>query len=102
MQTALRYGLRRSKRQGEKVYVELRYDGTVTLHEGYISQAEARRQEKAKSGQDDGPAASIKPEVSSPLAEYILLHRHGVAQARRPPTHGHGSRACSRYVKTQT
>lgn len=36
----------RTKRQGGKVYVELRHDGTVTFHEGYISKAEARRQEK--------------------------------------------------------
>jgi ParB family chromosome partitioning protein len=71
----------RTKRQGGKVYVELRHDGTVTFHEGHVSQAEARRQEKAKSGQDDVPAAPVKPEMSGPLAEYILLHRHGAAQA---------------------
>ena len=71
----------RTKKQGGKVYVELRHDGTVTFHEGYISQAEARRQEKAKSGQKDTPAAPVKPEMSGPLAEYILLHRHGAAQA---------------------
>ncbi|MDY7097460.1 MAG: ParB/RepB/Spo0J family partition protein [Pseudomonadota bacterium] len=71
----------RTKRQGGKVYVELRHDGTVTFHEGYISQAEARRQEKATSGKDDTPAAPVKPEMSGPLAEYILLHRHGAARA---------------------
>jgi ParB family chromosome partitioning protein len=71
----------RTKKQGGKVYVELRHDGTVTFHEGYISQAEARRQEKAKSGQDDAPIAPVKPEMSGPLAEYTLLHRHGAAQA---------------------
>lgn len=70
----------RTKRQGGKVYVELRHDGTVTFHEGFISQAEARRQEK-KTGNDDAPAAPVKPEMSGPLAEYILLHRHGAAQA---------------------
>ncbi len=71
----------RTKRQGGKVYVELRHDGTVTFHEGFISQAEARRQEKAKAGKDDAPAAPVKPEMSGPLAEYILLHRHGAAAA---------------------
>ena len=71
----------RTKRQGGKVYVELRHDGIVTFHEGYISQAEARRQEKTKSGKDDAPAAPVKPEMSGPLAEYILLHRHGAARA---------------------
>jgi hypothetical protein len=38
----------RTKKQGGKVYVELRHDGTVTFHEGYISQAEARRQEASR------------------------------------------------------
>ncbi len=71
----------RTKKQGGKVYVELRHDGTVTFHEGYISQAEARRQEKGKTGQDDTRAAPVKPEMSGPLAEYILLHRHGAASA---------------------
>ena len=71
----------RTKRQGGKVYVELRHDGTVTFHEGFISQAEARRQETAKTGKDDAPAAPVKPEMSGPLAEYILLHRHGAATA---------------------
>ncbi|WP_375210673.1 ParB/RepB/Spo0J family partition protein [Hyphococcus sp.] len=71
----------RTKKQGGKVYVELRHDGTVTFHEGYISQAEARRQEKAKTGDGDAPVAPVKPEMSGPLAEYILLHRHGAAAA---------------------
>ena len=71
----------RTKKQGGKVYVELRHDGTVTFHEGFISQAEARRQETAKTGKDDAPAAPVKPEMSGPLAEYILLHRHGAATA---------------------
>ena len=71
----------RTKKQDGKVYVELRHDGTVTFHEGYISQAESRRQEKAKSGKGGAPAAPVKPEMSGPLAEYILLHRHGAASA---------------------
>ncbi|MHA7857789.1 MAG: ParB/RepB/Spo0J family partition protein [Henriciella sp.] len=71
----------RTKRQGGKVYVELRHDGTVTFHEGYISQAEARRLDRAANGETNTEPAQIKPEMSGPLAEYILLHRHGAAQA---------------------
>jgi len=71
----------KSKKQGGKVYVELRHDGAASFHEGYVSQAEARRREKEKDGRGaDGPAC-VKPEMSGPLAEYILLHRHGAAQA---------------------
>ena len=72
------------KRQGGKVFVEIRHDGTVNFHEGLLRQAEARRIEAANqnSGRTDGAkAAPAKPEMSGPLAEYILLHRHGAAQA---------------------
>ena len=71
----------KTKKQGGKVFVELRHDGSATFHEGYISQAEARRREKVKRGGGDGSSAPVKPEMSGPLAEYILLHRHGAAQA---------------------
>ena len=71
----------KTKKQGGKVFVELRHDGSVTFHEGYISQAEARRNDKEKRGGDDASSAPVKPEMSGPLAEYILLHRHGAAQA---------------------
>ncbi|MEH6808137.1 MAG: ParB/RepB/Spo0J family partition protein [Hyphomonas oceanitis] len=71
----------KTKKEGGKVFVELRHDGSVTFHEGYISQAEARRNDKEKRGSDDPSSAPVKPEMSGPLAEYILLHRHGAAQA---------------------
>jgi len=71
----------KTKKQGGTVFVELRHDGSVTFNEGYISQAEARRREKNKHGGDDASSAPVKPEMSGPLAEYILLHRHGAAQA---------------------
>ena len=71
----------RTKKQAGKVFVELRHDGTVTFHEGYISQPEARRREKDQRGGDDPSSAPVKPEMSGPLAEYVLLHRHGAAQA---------------------
>ncbi|NHK27149.1 ParB/RepB/Spo0J family partition protein [Parvularcula flava] len=69
-----------SRRQGGKVFVECRHDGSVIFHEGYLCRAEARRREKAKRGQY-GTDASARPEMSGPLADYILLHRHGAAQA---------------------
>jgi ParB family chromosome partitioning protein len=73
--------LTKSRKQGGKVIVELRHDGTVTFHEGFVSQAEARRKETARSPKGAQPPAPVKPEMSGPLAEYILLHRHGAAQA---------------------
>lgn len=69
-----------SKDEGGKVFVEIRHDGTTTFHEGYLTRAEARRRVKNASaaGDSSGP---VKSEMSGPLAEYVLLHRHGVAQA---------------------
>lgn len=69
-----------SKDEGGKVYIEIRRDGTVTFHEGYLSRADARR--NAKNNQEEGEQEqSIKSEMTGPLAEYILLHRHAIAGA---------------------
>ncbi len=64
---------------GGKVFIEVRHDGSVQFHEGQLSSAEARRRERSATG---GETASpvIRPEMSGPLAEYILLHRHAAAQ----------------------
>ncbi len=72
---------KRPRTKGGSVIVEVRHDGTVTFHEGYITQAEARKLETRARPGDDTEAASTKPEMSGPLAQYIGLHRHGAARA---------------------
>ncbi|GAB5457333.1 MAG: ParB/RepB/Spo0J family partition protein [Henriciella sp.] len=72
--------VKRPRTKGGKVFVEVRHDGTVTFHEGYISQAESRKLERAKTG-DAAETKAIRPEMSGPMAQYILLHRHGAARA---------------------
>ncbi|PQA88294.1 ParB/RepB/Spo0J family partition protein [Hyphococcus luteus] len=69
------------KSQGGKVFVEIRHDGTVNFHEGLLRQAEARRHAANANGEKPAKPDPVKPEMSGPLAEYILLHRHGAAQA---------------------
>jgi len=71
----------RSKEEGGKVYIEIRHDGTVTCHEGYVTQVEARRLDRATNGETDTEPTQIKPEMSGPLVDYIGLHRHGAARA---------------------
>ncbi len=66
--------------KGGKVFVEIRHDGTVTFHEGMITQAESRRLEKVTTG-EPAETKTIRPEMSGPMAQYILLHRHGAARA---------------------
>ena len=72
--------VKRPRTKGGKVFVATRHDGKTEFHEGFITSAEARRLDKSASGADDGPA-EIKPEMSGPMAEYILRHRHGAARA---------------------
>jgi ParB family chromosome partitioning protein len=70
-----------SKDEGGKVYIEIRHDGTVTCHEGYVTQAEARRLDRAAAGESNTEPVQTKPEMSGPMADYIGLHRHGAARA---------------------
>ena len=69
----------RSKRQGGKVYVQLRVNGEVVFHEGLVSRREAQAAERRARGEDDKPA---RPELTSTLAAYIDLHRHAAVGAR--------------------
>ncbi|MGE0184055.1 MAG: ParB/RepB/Spo0J family partition protein [Parvularculaceae bacterium] len=71
----------RAKKDGGKVFVEIRHDGTVKFHEGFLRQGEAKRLSRAAEQKGEGGPAPAKSEMSGPLAEYILLHRHGAAQA---------------------
>ncbi|WP_084733056.1 ParB/RepB/Spo0J family partition protein [Sphingobium chungbukense] len=67
------------KRKGGRVYVEVRTNGEVIFHEGYVTEKEARRIEKGEK-----VAAGIKiarPELSSALASYVDLHRLHAARA---------------------
>ncbi|MEP0315150.1 MAG: ParB/RepB/Spo0J family partition protein [Hyphomonas sp.] len=73
--------IKRPRTKGGSVIIEVRHDGTVTFHEGYITQAAARKLDKASGGKYDQATTDIKPEMSGPLAQYIALHRHGAARA---------------------
>ena len=71
---------KRPRTKRGKVYVEIRHDGSAEFHEGYVTQGEARKLDKAAVGEDDTPA-DIRPEMSGPMREYIALHRHGATRA---------------------
>jgi ParB family chromosome partitioning protein len=67
---------RRSKAKGGKVYIALSHRGDVTIHEGYISSKEARRQERGEAIQKP-----VRPELTAPLTNYVDLHRHAAVRA---------------------
>lgn len=67
------------KRKGGRVYVEVRSNGEVTFHEGYVTSKEAKRLERGEAI-DTGPKAP-RPEVSGTCQTYIDLHRHAAVRA---------------------
>ncbi|WP_296614636.1 ParB/RepB/Spo0J family partition protein [Sphingomonas sp.] len=68
-----------AKRKGGRVYVDVRTNGEVVFHEGYLTRAEARR-----AARGEPIAATEKPvraEITSALNSYIDLHRHAAVRA---------------------
>lgn len=66
------------KRKGGRVYVDVRNNGEVTFHEGYMTRKEAQRVARG-----DAPEAIkiARPEVTSTMQTYLDLHRHAAARA---------------------
>ena len=67
------------KRKGGRVYIEVRDNGEITFHEGYVTAKEAKRLERGEAI-DTGPKA-VRPEVTSTMQTYIDLHRHVAVRA---------------------
>jgi ParB family transcriptional regulator, chromosome partitioning protein len=68
---------KRSKKQGGKLFIAVSHRGDVTVHEGYVSRREARRQERAEAGEKPK-----RPELTAPLQNYVDLHRHAVVRSK--------------------
>jgi ParB family chromosome partitioning protein len=70
------------KRKGGRVYLDLRANGEVVIHEGYLSRKEAARLAKADaSGGDVAVEKAVRPELTSGTQTYIDLHRHAAVRA---------------------
>jgi len=67
------------KRKGGRVYLDVRANGEVIVHEGYLSRKEAAR--LAKGGAEGPLAKPARPEVTAPLQSYLDLHRHAAVRA---------------------
>ncbi|WP_428408674.1 ParB/RepB/Spo0J family partition protein [Hyphococcus sp.] len=73
---------KRSRAKGGRVFIEIRHDGTVTFHEGYVTSAEARKLKNGKAGEAEADAPqAVRPEMSGPMADYVALHRHAASRA---------------------
>lgn len=77
---------RADKRKGGKVYIQLRRDGEVVFHEGFISRAEAAAAERRARGESEDRKPA-RPEMTATLASYVDLHRHAAVawQLARTP-----------------
>ncbi|HEX7854645.1 MAG TPA: ParB N-terminal domain-containing protein [Sphingobium sp.] len=69
---------RAPKRKGGRIYINVRANGEVTFHEGFVTSKEAQRIAKGeKIGEGHKPP---RPEISSTLRTYIDLHRHAAVR----------------------
>ncbi len=68
-----------SKTNGGRLYIEVRADGQVIEHEGYLTHAERRRAERAAKGEAEASPIA-RPELTKAAQNYVALHRHGAVQ----------------------
>ncbi len=68
-----------SKADGGRLYIEVRADGEMIEHEGYLTHAERRRAERAAKGEAEAPPTE-RPELTKAAQNYVALHRHGAVQ----------------------
>jgi ParB family chromosome partitioning protein len=71
-----------TKKDGGRVYVEVRFNGEVTFHEGFITRKEHDRRIRKLAGGDDaeGEAQTARPELTAAAQNYVELHRHAAVR----------------------
>jgi ParB family chromosome partitioning protein len=75
--------VRAGKKKGGKVFIAASHDGAVEIFDGWLSQKEARKLEKAQGHHADGDKkklAATGPMMTQALENYIDLHRHLVVR----------------------
>ena len=66
-----------AKQEGGKVFITVSHQGEVSEHEGYVTNAEAKRRERAERSEP----SSETPELTKPAQNYVDLHRHAAVRA---------------------
>ncbi len=71
-----------SKAEGGDAYVVVEPDGHVTVHKGLKPRSEARRAKRKSDREEscDGSTATERPEMSTPLSNYVDLVRHSAVR----------------------
>ena len=69
------------KKDGGRVYIEVRETGAVQVHEGYITSREhQQRLRQTTDGDGEKTSSNARPELTSPAQNYVELHRHAAAR----------------------
>lgn len=87
---------RTSKRQGGRIYIEVRKSGEVMFHEGYLTEKEAARRAKGEAGAT--PEKTKRPEVTGAMNSYIDFHRHAAVRVELARQGGVALRALVAHV----
>lgn len=67
-----------SRRKGGKVYIQLRRNGEVVFHEGFLPRRDVLAAERRARGEEERPA---RAELTAALVAYVDLHRHAAVGA---------------------
>ncbi|MHA7774684.1 ParB/RepB/Spo0J family partition protein [Roseibium sp. M-1] len=70
------------KQDGGRIYVEVRPNGEVTFHEGYLTRKEHERRLKNldPASEEDSETSAVRPELTAVAQNYIELHRHAAVR----------------------
>lgn len=69
----------RGKKQGGRVYIACAANGEVACHEGYITEKEVKREDRAKA-KANGEPLPAKSELTKAAMRYCDLHRHNAVR----------------------
>lgn len=79
--------VRRSKRDGGRVYITRGHNGEVEFHEGYLPERDALKIDRAREKADallrnepGAVAAPTRPELTKAAMRYLDLHRHNAVR----------------------
>lgn len=69
-----------TKKEEGCVYIEVRENGAVTLHQGFITSKEHQRRMRKGADGDEPLKTTVRPELTGPAQNYIELHRHAAVR----------------------
>jgi ParB family chromosome partitioning protein len=70
---------RAPKRKGGRVYLDVRANGEVIVHEGLIGRREAQRLARGETAEPE--VKRTRPEITAAMQTYLDLHRHAAVRA---------------------